>query len=560
MRLRVSCSALLPALLVGLAPALARAQAAQPPGDDQDQGPPQPATRAEPTVVAPADPLDMSPEVKESIGSDVVEMPPPAQGDIKRGLKPWYEEARGDYRLRTLPPFWLEHTRGVGTAEGPDRQSLYGLLYYQRRSKRRDADVLFPLGFRFRDDDDSTLAVGPFVHRESPVRHDNWLAPLVFEGRIKNGGYYHMPLLLETSHWSPEGAFTLWGPYFRDRSGTEVNAGLVPFWFHGDNGNEDARKTYTLVPPLAFYHRTDGLAESSLTVAGPFIHDADPKRTAFDLAPVFFHVWGHPETGGVRESHTTVFPVFHYGHTDDRSLLWVPGYLRRVTPDTDTLISPFYSHALTRSGESAFRVGGPVLPLVYDYRDARVDAHAWAIAPLYYQSRSRRGFDVMTPLFASFRDYGVSHTTWVLPSLVHHTDAFGWETDFHPIVYFGRSVNDHHSVLAPLYWDFGGTKYRSTVAFPFVWRFANDGNVTQVAVNTVYIERAVKGGADWQFHFAPLFSYGQSPTGYFWNFLFGLAGYERQGEVAKVKALWLPIQVAGPSGPPAAAPKQAAGR
>lgn len=543
-------------LAILASPSLALAQPAKPTkgAGDQDAANPPPTTRAEPTVQAPADPLDMSPEVRETIGSDVVEMPPPAQGQIDRPLHPWYEEARGDYRLRTLPPLWVEHTRGIGTADGPDRQSLYGLLYYQRRSKRRDADVVFPLGFRFRDDDDSTLAVGPFVHRESLVRHDNWFAPLVFEGKKKDGGYYHMPLLLESSHWSAEGAFTIWGPYYRDRSGTDVNAGLVPFWFHGDNGNDDARKTYTLVPPLAFYRKTDGGAESSLTIAGPLVVDTDPKRTAFDIAPVFFHVWGHPETGGVSESHTTVFPVFHYGHTPDRSMLWVPGYLRRVSPESDTLISPFYSQALTRSGESAFRLGGPVLPLIFDYRDARLDAHAWAIAPLYYQSSSRRGFDVLTPLFGSFRDYGISRTTWVLPTLIHRTDQFGWETDFHPLAYFGRSVNDHHAVLAPLYWDFGGTKYRSTVAFPFFWRFASDGATTQVAVNTVYIEKPVKGGSDWQFHFAPVFSYGQNPRGYFWNFLFGLAGYERQEEVAKIKVLWLPLQVAGPS------PKQTAGR
>lgn len=536
--------------MAALVPASAAAQA----GDASAAPPSAPVPRAEPTVQTPADPLAMSPEVREKIGSDVVEMPPPAQGTISRPLHPWYEEQRGDYRLRTLPPLWLEHTRGVGTPDGPDRQSLYGLFYYQRRSQHRDADVLFPLGFRFRDDSDTTLMAGPFVHRESPVRHDNWVAPLVFEGRIKAGGYLHVPLLLESSHWSPEGAFTIWGPYYRDRTGTEVNAGLIPLWFHGDDGNEDARKTYTLIPPLAFYRKTNALEDSSLTVLGPLIVDTDPKRTAFDIAPVFFHVQGNPETGGVRETHTTIVPVWHYGHSEGRTLLWVPGYLRRTTPDADTLVSPFYSHALTRSGESSVRVAGPVVPLVFDVRDTRLDSHAWAVAPLYYQSRSRRGYGLLTPLFGSFREYGLSRTVWVLPTLVHHTDQLGWETDFHPLAYFGRSQNDHHAVLAPMYWDFGGTSYRSTVAFPLFWRFANEGAITQVAGNTVYIERPVKGGADWQVHFAPLFSYGRSPSGSFWNVLFGLAGYERNDEITKIRALWIPIQVGGPS------PKQAARR
>ena len=44
----------------------------------------------------------------------------------------------------------------------------------------------------------------------------------------------------------------------------------------------------------------------------------------------------------------------------------------------------------------------------------------------------------------------------------------------------------------------------------------------------------------------PLFSYGQSPSGHWWNVLFGLTGYERKGEYANVKAFWLPIQVDSP--------------
>ena len=73
-----------------------------------------------------------------------------------------------------------------------------------------------------------------------------------------------------------------------------------------------------------------------------------------------------------------------------------------------------------------------------------------------------------------------------------------------------------------------------------------DGTVTQVAGNTLYRERRVSGGTDWQFHLLPVFSYGENPTGYWWNILFGLAGYEKAAETKTIKALWLPIQVSGP--------------
>ncbi len=90
------------------------------------------------------------------------------------------------------------------------------------------------------------------------------------------------------------------------------------------------------------------------------------------------------------------------------------------------------------------------------------------------------------------------------------------------------------------------------------WRFAesSDDSVTQVAANTLYMQKRVAGGLDWQFHLLPLFSYGEDPKGHFWNLLFGLAGYSRSGTSAKVRAFWIPIE----TGTPEAAPQKAAGQ
>src|SRR6185295_1534950 len=104
-----------------------------------------------------------------------------------------YQEKSLSYRFRTLFPLWAERTMPN------DRASLFG-FYYNRRSTHVDADVLFPLFWRLRDHDTRTTIVGPFAHRETektkdhPGRHDNWLAPLVFEGSSSNGsGYFHIP-------------------------------------------------------------------------------------------------------------------------------------------------------------------------------------------------------------------------------------------------------------------------------------------------------------------------------------------------------------------------------
>jgi hypothetical protein len=173
---------------------------------------------------------------------------------------------------------------------------------------------------------------------------------------------------------------------------------------------------------------------------------------------------------------------------------------------------------------------------------------SYGAMPFYYQWDGPTGHDFLTPLFGKFETYGVSRTYWAFPTLTVTTDTKGWETDLHPIVYVGRNEEKSHTVIAPVFWDFASKTGRSTVGFPLYWRFSDktDDSVTQVAGNTLYMQKHVAGGLDWSFHFLPLFSYGENPQGYFWNVLFGLTGYERSGSYGRMKAFWIPFQVSGP--------------
>ncbi len=526
------------------------------PGDDDDQQPTSPSARpgGEPTVVVPQDPLEVPDAIKTTIGTDHDGTPPGAEGSLKRSYFPYYEERRGDYRLRLVPPLYLEHTRGLDpntgqATEKTDRESLIGLLFYQRRSPKMDADVLFPAFWRVRDRENKVLVLGPLAHREAPSEHDNWIAPLVFEGSRKDGGYFHMPLLLTSSHWGEKGAFTIVGPYFRDRTASDVDWGVAPFVFHGDNGDVDGnRKTYTLIPPGLYFHRERELDESALTVVGPVIAESNAKRSIFDVAPLLFTIRGKPETGGVRESHTTLFPLFHYGVGPEKSLFVIPGYLRKVTKKSDTLLTPLYSRLRDRNGAAQTTMIGPLLPIFYRSTDTDIGYSGLGIFPFYFGSDSPKGRTFLTPLFGRFESYNVSRTYWVFPNLTYTRDVTGWETDLHPLVYVGREKSSSHTVLAPVFWDFANPKGRTTVGFPLYWRFADttDGTVTQVAANTLYRERKVSGGTDWQFHLLPVFSYGQNPGGYWWNLFFGLAGYDKDNGTSKIKAFWIPITVSSP--------------
>lgn len=535
-------------------------------GADPNDGPPgapgggpAPTRMLDPTAKTPADPLKMSDEVRSRIGTDFEGGPAPATGESSRSYFPLFEERKGDRRMRLLPPLYLEHTRGLSgdvPTAAYDKESLTGLLFYQRRSLKLDADVLFPLAWRVRDRQNHVLVLGPLAHREAPNEHDNWIAPLFFQGKREKGGYFHSPALLTTTHWGEEGAFTLAGPYFRDRTGADVDWGVAPFVFSGDNGDrEGSRRTYTLVPPLLFYTSRQELEETSTTVVGPVIVRDTPKRSVLHVAPLFYSLTGKPQSGGIRESHTTLFPFFHYGKTDDSSLFVLPGYLRRITPTADTMLTPLFTHSTTRNKSTSFTAIGPVLPLFYSYRDKDIDLSHWAAIPFFYKSSSPRGTDWLTPLVGRFEDTGLSRTWWVFPNITVNRNIRGWETDFHPIVYLGRKDRSSHTVLAPVFWDFASPKGRTTIGFPLYWRFSDtaDDSVTQIAANTLYMQKRVAGGLDWQFHLLPLFSYGEDPKGHFWNLLFGLAGYSRNGTSSKIRAFWLPIELGEPNAKAAAA-------
>jgi hypothetical protein len=79
------------------------------PEDEEDRSP---ILRAEPAIAPPQDPLAISPEASAQIGSDWQQGPPSPEGPLRHTRWfPYYEERRGDYRLRLLPPLFVEQTR-----------------------------------------------------------------------------------------------------------------------------------------------------------------------------------------------------------------------------------------------------------------------------------------------------------------------------------------------------------------------------------------------------------------------------------------------------------------
>ncbi|MFT3770767.1 MAG: hypothetical protein QM820_35535 [Minicystis sp.] len=489
----------------------------------------------------PQNPLEIPKSLKDKIGTDFQKDP-----ELGRGPKTerdfyglYYREKSGQYQFQTIiPPLWAERRMPN------DRASIFG-LYYNRRSEKHDADVLFPLFWRLREDTTRTTIVFPFLHRERertkdlPARHDNWLFPLFFEGKSEDGsGYFHAPGLLTFTQHTARGGLDIVGPMFcrwkggpncDRRTADTMDMGLAPFYFYG----KDETSEYEVIPPLIHYYKYSEIGDKSTTLWGPVFLQRSPDKDVTNIFPFFWR------SSGKNEASTTVFPLFHYSYKGTENLLITPFFVSATGEQGEkTVASLVYAKYRGRTELDM------VTPFYWAYRDPDIGLDRKLIFPFYYENTSPRSKDrVVFPFYARFQRAGLSDTTWVTPLFRHVGDVTGWETDIFPFFFAGRKNDASHLVVAPFLFDFNTPHSRFTLVPPVYLRMADTKTVTQVALNTYYREKKVPGGTDWEFHFFPLFSYGQSPTGHWWNVLYGLAGYTREGTMSKVRALYIPIKL-----------------
>lgn len=496
-------------------------------GDDTIPKP----TGGEPQL--PTEPTEIPEAVRKKIGSS-------ADRDVETGrtnqrtfsiYPPYVSEESGDYRFRTLFPVWIERI------QKDDRASQYGLLYHQRRSEHVDADILFPFYWNYRHDEDRTVVVGPVARHVGHDSTDTVVAPFVFTGTRKDGGYTNIPLLLTFLKTDERGGRTVVGPGFcfwkggkvcNPETADSIDFGVAPLFFGGKN----ERGRYELVPPLLHYYRYTELDQSWLNVWGPVITSHTEKTDSFHVAPLFFHTWGK------NEDHITIPPlIFHYGYTATSNLLVTPLFLNaRGDNGEKTFVTWGYARYRGRTTLDM------ITPFYWHWTDPTIGADRKLLFPFYYGARGPRDDDFMLfPFYGHFQRKGIRDTHFYTPFLQHTTSITGWELNLHPLIYLERDREHSHTVVAPFFFDFATPSSRATVAFPIYWRFADDQSLTQVALNTYYHEKKLRNGLDWEFHFFPFFSYGETPNGHFWNVLYGLAGYTRSGAATKMRLFWVPI-------------------
>jgi len=502
------------------------------------------APGGEPTL--PEKPLELKPRTLRHIGSDLdPEDEEQGRGPTtnRRFYGPYYQETSGKYDFKLAFPVWANRTQPSRTKpDVTDSASLYGGLFYHRRSAERADDVLFPLVWNLRDRiaQSRTTIVGPLVNRSAPGESDNWLAPLYFTGTRKSGGYTLIPPLLTYTNTDGRSGTNIVGPMFCTwngagscdaRTAQNLDFGVVPFYFYG----QDAEKKYEAIPPLLHYYRYNDRTLGWTNVWGPYYREHTQKRDMLHLLPLYFSI------DGKNEHHTTLLPFFHYGYDGSSWLFANPLFLMGEGHHGEkTFVTWGYARYRGRTSLDM------ITPLYWRFQDPDIKLDQHVLFPFLFTRESpRESTFALFPFYGHSQRYGLSETTFITPFFQHSHDVRGWSTNIHPIVYIGRDATSTHTVVAPIFWDFADPKSRATVVFPAFWRFANDKDVSQLVGNVYYHESTKPAGKDWEVHIFPAFSYGQTPDGHWWNLLFGLAGYTHRGNLVKVRALWIPITLSG---------------
>ncbi len=508
----------------------------------------------EPTL--PDEPLSISKKTLSRIGSDGDAESLGTGDDATRefyGL--YYNEKAGEYRYRVAFPIWAERKQpSLEKPEITDRASLYGGLYYNRRAPGNQDDILFPLAWNLKNplEEARTTVVGPFVNRRTKTDTDDWLLPFYATGTRPDGGYTVIPPLLTYRDRNVDSGLNIIGPAFCSwkggqscdtRTAQDVSLGLAPFYFFG----QDKKRQYEIITPLAHYYRYNSGLRAWTNIWGPYFRKHTEKREMFHMLPIYYSIWGEGER------HTTLAPLFHYGYKGKENLLITPLFLNaHGENDSNTFVTYLYAR---HRGDTELDMYSP---LYWQYRDPRIGLKRHFFFPFVYTNHSpRESTTAIIPLFSHKRRHGISNSWWLTPLFHTYSGIQSWEVDLLPLFYFGRDGHDTHAVAAPLFFDFKSLKNRTTIVPPLLYvRARTPDTLSHVLANIYYRERIYKNGKKWQVHLLPLLSYGQTPNGHFWNLLFGMAGYTREGPMTTVRALWIPIKTSrGSERPPPPAPE-----
>jgi hypothetical protein len=328
----------------------------------------------------------------------------------------------------------------------PDKGTSFGMatpLCFWKRSEKSAFSWIFPLNFYWRSEEDRNLLTLPLFYRNTHPSGGTLATVLGYSsvdkeattgsflwlywyGRVKSSNFDVLfPLLW--SFRSPNSNFTLLPPVFhyRDAGYTLGSAGLLAWW-----GRDDTKgSNWQLVPPFLF-------------------------RSVSNFGKKAYYLWpfgSYSRNDDAQSRHLTMLlpPILH--HRDPSgSLDFDLLYYRRVNAltNTHTTLAWLYYHREDPAGSTR-----AILPLYWQYSDARSGATAHTLLPFYFRRNAPDETLTAGGLFPvwfysrSFRDGGSS-------------------AGLFPLAFFGSRGSRSHAIVFPLFWRFRDEKTASTLLFP----------------------------------------------------------------------------------------------
>jgi hypothetical protein len=461
-------------------------------------------------------------------------------------------------------PFGVRHTSPEQNAlvwfpffwkiSSPGERALVIFPFYWRlrADKGLDADVAFPLLWRFRRPDQGKWldVAGPFFSAGTRESKMLGLVPVFLYRRNPEGStLYALPFIYRRRQVKERRITRVYGPFYWRSYERGYALGVVPIFYRKDTPESQ----YTIVAPI-YWDVASPKERKRLTFWGPFFHRRKGHERAVGLAPVFYAAW---DKAGGRTA--ALIPLFYYRGEVGRSALYTPlfgwdrsplrrqlyagPYYRRrsdvrsidllfplfmrhrnhIKGETTLLVPPYYGRW---SKERAFHLHFPLI-----WRHRRIDSSATVVFPFYWDFNNRYATrtSIFFPLLLYHRDHVArSRSYFTPPGIYVRRHPEGTDAVVFPLFWHFSEKKESTTLGLPLYWDMRRPGRRCTVFFPFFWRFDRPDERTTFVVNTYYHQNKKDG--TYNFIFIPLFQVQRKrPQDFKLEFLGGIVGYERVG-------------------------------
>ncbi len=514
-------------------------------------------------------------------------------------IPPYVSQRQGDVTTTAFWPLYFQR-------KSPNDLQRLVVPYFYRRGAKLNADVALGLVWSLRGPDRNTFILPPFYTHRDGKDWAVGLPPLFATGIFSGHHHTIIPPLLTWIDGDDKHRHVLVGPYFDWRGPHKQWRGVFPFYWSKEDevdrftvvppfffrfADDDPVDYKTVVPP--FYHKREK-DESSWGLVPLVFGKSNKEANSVTVPLTLFHYANGPETFRL------VTPVMAYANTkkNGRTLITPLYQRRRGDRNFDGVAPLFFRGWDTRDASSSL-----ILPPIYwHWKDPANDTRVVFpfVGRWFHEGISSTWLIPVVGRYKSFERN--EQTWWVAPTFHLAWDETSWQFNIHPIFYLKRAPQKSHLALAPLYFDFrdkeaqtkrrvvfplywdfanhakqkqsmvlfplywsfdnwkrktqrkvgfplywdftdGLAKKRNTVAFPLYFRTVRGERTRSFALNTFFERKTDPQGKHWQFHLFPLTSFGGGDQEKWWNFLYGVAGYERRGTHKRMKLFFIPINL-----------------